>query len=720
MRLTRRSIPACALALAALGACADDALAPTVARAPDAASASARGVLRDGEIERGDTHFSARLITTTEQPGFGTGGDFAAQELVTSVDEVHVEGGYDRSGQLRFGVWFEAAASPTVGSIRAVGDQVSLYDRQDTPLETQVFDAFMASIGMPGGTLLGAFFPSVPPGTDPCAADPYMCGPAAQAIPGAVISTEDVGDLRIVRTELESPQVGALGSSDRVSMVHRYRRVARGASPEHAGGDESWRLEEIVREQRSGPVGAEQRVLMRQRVEYGAWHRNPGQDRAREARAREQGAARAAAPAVASAPALTAPSLNGAEPRSMLARDVTPESSDAILDAVCRPGTLQVQETYAAAEGAPSFLFQHGFCADASTWNGFRTMMRARYQPARIRAFSLTSTQRIDSQVVDLAGRIAEKRAHQYIVIGHSAGGVVGRRLAQSYPQYVEGMVTIGSPNIGSLVAALGPEIVGELLLNAVRSPCFSAPVCDLIFDLFTEQASGRFLSGFAAALAPAVDDLRPGSPFMTQLNSTHETFPRVSVDVNVSNRWAFARMIGDGRTPRQHLESNLRPRGDAWVTNTQKVYVAVGWVRALSAFAIFQMSPFGGGVSCSRAGYSSSWPACTQPGSLSNWYAPWYQSFLTYLLFDISGRVMYLMDRLDATWTYVTTRGARGDGFVHTESQRYPNTPGIFPPLRISIDERLGDSHAGETASPMVLQVMDEAVARIRVRSAQ
>jgi pimeloyl-ACP methyl ester carboxylesterase len=721
MRLSRRSIPACALALAALGACADDALAPTVTRVPDGPAASVRGTLRDGGIERGDTHFSARVTTTTEQPGFGASGDFTAQELVTSVDELHVEGGYDRSGQLRFGVWFESAEqSPTIGSIRAVGDQVSIYDRQDTPFETQVFDAFMASLGMPGGTLIGAFFPSVPPGTDPCAADPNYCGPAAQATPGAVVSTEDVGDLRIVRTELESSALGVQSGGARVSMEHRYRRMGRGAAPANAEAAESWRLEEVVREEWGGAVGAERRVLTRQRMAYGAWHRNPGQDRAREVRAREQAAVRAAepAPAVAAAGSI-APAPDHAEPRSLLARDVTTEStSDAILGAVCRPGTLQVQENLPASVGAPSFLFQHGFCADASTWNGFRAVMRARHQPARIRAFSLTSTDRIDAQVMDLAQRIQEKRPHPYIVVGHSAGGIIGRRLGQAYPDYVEGVVTIGSPNIGSLVADLGPEIVSELLLGAVQAPCFSAPVCDLIAELLLEKLSGRFIAGFAAALAPAVDDLRTGSPFQANLNATAERFPRVSVDVTVPSRWAFARMIGDSRTPRERVERFERPRGDAWVTNTQRLYVAVGWVRALSAFAIFQMSPYGGGVSCSRPGYMSSWPACTTPSSLTNWYAPWYQSFLTYLLFDISGRVLYLMDRLDGTWTYVTTRGAQGDGFVHTASQRYPSTPGSFPPLRISIGLREGDSHAGETASPTVLRAVDDAMAHIRALS--
>lgn len=723
MRLTRRSIPACALALAALGACADEALAPTVTRGPDAATASARGVLRDGGIDRGDSHFSARVITTTEQPAVGSGRDLATRELVRSVDELYVEGGYDRSGQLRFGVWFESAEqSPTIGSIRAVGDQVSLYDRRDTPFETQVFDAFMASIGMPGGTMIGAFFPSAPPGTDPCAADPNYCGPIAQAMPSALMSAEDVGDVRIVRTELEPSARGARGVGGRVSVVQRYRRMARGSAAAQTETGESWRLEEVIREQRSGPAGAEERVVTRQRMEYGTWHRNPGRDRAREARARALAAERAAdpAPAVASTAALAAPTLETQAPRSMLARDVSDASADAILDQVCRPGALQVAETYSANEGAPSFLFQHGFCNDASTWNGFRTMMRSQYQPARIRAFSLASTERIGAQVEALSTRIREKRPQPYIVVGHSAGGIVGRRLGQLHPQSVEGVVTIGSPNVGSFVADLGPELVTELLLSAVEAPCFSAPVCELITSLLTEQVSGRFLSGFAAALAPAVDDLRTGSAFQSQLNATHEPFPRVSVDVTVSNRWAFARMIGDGRTPRDRLQRNERPRGDTWVTNTQRIYVGVAWVRALTTFAIFQMSPFGGGVSCTRAGYSSAWPACTTPSSLTNWYAPWYQSFITYLLFDISGRVLHLMDRLDGTWTYITTRGQAGDGFVHTASQRYPDVPGTYPPLRISIDGYLADSHSGQTASPPVLRAMDQAVADIRTRRLQ
>jgi hypothetical protein len=222
-------------------------------------------------------------------------------------------------------------------------------------------------------------------------------------------------------------------------------------------------------------------------------------------------------------------------------------------------------------------------------------------------------------------------------------------------------------------------------------------------------------------ALAPVLADLRTGSQFQTMLNSTHELFPRVSIAGHILPRWELARMIGDGRSPRGNVVNGRRPAGDALVTDVQRIYGGAQFLRFLSAFVLFQTYAQSGGINCYNPGYNTMWPACTTPSVLGYWNDPWYQEFLMLILYEVSGRVISLMNRLDGTWAYLTTRGLDdSDGFVHAASQRYPTVPGSHPPLRITLTGAKVDSHSGQTASPGVMTAMDDAIHYVSTRAIQ
>lgn len=109
--------------------------------------------------------------------------------------------------------------------------------------------------------------------------------------------------------------------------------------------------------------------------------------------------------------------------------------------------------------------------------------------------------------------------------------------------------------------------------------------------------------------------------------------------------------------------------------------------------------------MDCNRQSVASYWPGCSYAGSLHQWYTAEHQQYLLYLLYDISGRIMALMDRVDGTWNYLVDRKREGsDGLVHQPSQRYPNSPGTYAARRVAIIGRSADAHSGQPKSPAVM----------------
>ena len=699
MKYAPRLLPVGLLSLTALVACTDQLEAPTAALR-SAQPISAQGPLRDTEIDRTDTHFGARVVTTTERND-GEALLSAGDPLLTaSEDEVYIEGGYGRDGRIRFSVYFESAAeSPRVGSTRLVGNDAYMYDRNGGLISMQSLDQAMASMGLPSGDFSQAYFSSTPPTCPPEAAE---CAIYSESVLADATAPDD--DVRVVRVRpLASQPAG--GPTD-VQLEQRFRRVRRATGDE----PEVWRLEDMRRTERaSAPRGARVTSTVT-RVHYRSWDRHEGKERARAA---ARAAREAATPQRRTDRSLSGARANAAESAgaeaSLIARS-TPSADPASLSNLCAKGTAEFDRYRLEVTRGYDVVYQHGFCSDASVAFSFDERLAREVAIQRGRAFSLESTARIETQVADLRSRIASKRATPHLLIGHSQGGLVARRLGQLHPEYVGGVITIGTPHLGSYLAEYGPEAAAEALVDKADRVCFGAILCDFLADIMAEESRNSVLFG-GSDLAPSLQDLRPNSPFLQTLNSTYETFPRVSIDVNIRSRWALARMVGDSRSPQERLLTDKRPRGDDRVTEVEHFYAWTMTLNRVALFTIFTPYLFSQGIDCQQSGYRSFWPGCNNPIDPQN-RPLWYSTLLAFILYEATSAIMDAMNGVDRTWNLLTTKGIdEGDGLIHLASQRYPKTPGTYPPHRVSVKYESADSHSGELKSPGVITATRTAI---------
>lgn len=699
MHYASRIVPVGLLALIA-AACADTLDAPTASRADPEAPLAVAGALRDREIDRGDTHYSATVITTTQVMGDAIGAANVDPGSVASTERTYIEAGYSRDGSIRYGVWLEdAARSPGVGSVRLAQGNLTIYDRRGAVLQSAPFADMMAWAGLPTGSVAGAFLPSTPPLGG-------LCGPmggdclaaSAEALPQG-LQVSDQGDLREI---VFRPDGLAAAGAGMAEVRHRYRRLRQ-----PPGQPEVWRLEETEQRMPLSQDGGVAVMVATSRMEYRVWHRNPGRERARA----EASVARGAPSAASSAAPLAAP----AQPVTMLDR---PAAAGTVaqgfdLGGACRTSgesMLTVREQRGA-----DVLYQHGFCSDASVWPAFDARLEQLVPLRTSRAFNIPSQLPIEDQVTALRGELLSRLPTRLVVVGHSQGGLVARRFGQRFPDLVRGVITIGSPHRGSYLADTGAEVAEQMLRNAMRLDCYAQFVCDLVRELTFEIGNKSPTLGLAD-FVPSVEDLRSDSPFQRMLNSTAEPFPRVSVEAQTPKRWVLFRLLGDRDSPSNRVVQGLRPRGDNRVTDVQKFYSISLWAHRASA-AFLWYKAFQGVRSglCDQPGFDVNWLACTDPNAERNWDSEIIQTTLALITWHATGVSMKLLDRIDDTWDQLTTRRSDdSDGLIHARSQRYPDVPGTHPPLRLSIIGQFADSHAGQTKSPPVVISVVEAIGYI------
>jgi hypothetical protein len=249
---------------------------------------------------------------------------------------------------------------------------------------------------------------------------------------------------------------------------------------------------------------------------------------------------------------------------------------------------------------------------------------------------------------------------------------------------------------------------------------CATDFLCNLIGGIVDQQLRGRLSVAILANGAPSLQDMMPGSPFLTTLNSTPETFARASIETDIGNRWAIARMIGDGRSDPMGLLTDLRPAGDAWVTMAEYTYRTAQTLQMPSLVALFYRDSWGNGVNCAQSGYMAQWMPCTSPvpadgGSLLSWW----QQLLALNTFILTTVIVETMNAIDHAWDHATTRKTNGtDGLIHLSSQRYPDVPGSFAPERYRVQPPSADSHSGQLNSPSTFLRAVDAVRLLSTRN--
>ncbi|HEX8431835.1 MAG TPA: alpha/beta hydrolase, partial [Longimicrobium sp.] len=398
------------------------------------------------------------------------------------MESAYIETGYGSDGQLRFNLYGSGSTNPNLqipGSlVRIIGNLISIHDENGVLTGQYSFHEFMDGAGLPGGDLASGS----PRGTlyNPPGGVDHTCT-GCDVAPPTTMSAGRGGRTRVIRprsnvlqiiTTVEpdgpAPRRGAdRNGSGGMQTTRTFRRrvvpssdSTRGA---HAANPHQWVLESVERtHQQSTPRGA---VTTRTRsaYRYVAAHVNPGRDKKRGEVLDNHAGIQPAAPAA-----------NRNEPASRLAL----ASHDGIN--LCE--TLQNENTarHVAVGGAP-VVYQHGFCSGAGTWSAMRQRVPQTHRVGWEQAYSLNPDAPIESQASDLIGRLISVGVPGSVVVAHSQGGLVARRVGQRRPDLISGLVTIATPHEGALVAANAPSVIANQLRDAAGEYCFGDWMCALV-----------------------------------------------------------------------------------------------------------------------------------------------------------------------------------------------------------------------------------------------
>lgn len=682
----------------ALAGCLDSEI-PSGATAPDSpaqlAVAAAPERLKDPDIDRSDTYFliEATTFTSRSEGESGAGPDAPVGAMYLEGESRTFETGYESDGDLRTNVYRGPSSDPRLpdppGLMRTSGDYVYFYDQYGGLITWGAFNSFLEDVGLPGGTLVygttdGAVCYDCGGGGGGGTREPiYM-----ESVDGSPRVRQTSDDVLEVTVSLPggAATVQAADEGPRNEVVRRYRKRAvqvterDGTPPQTAS---RWLLDFVERVDYL-PGGGKVREATEFR--YVAAHVNPGRERQREERARGAPAQRGSS----APPPPAATSMAAAEPTAGTASITVPNP--------CAQGSVTAARTVDGS-GAP-VVWQHGICSEGGTWNGMRPMIDGTHRILYEQVYSLNSLDSLEGQTIDLEGRVAARGIGGNVVVSHSQGGLIARRLGQRRPDLVSGVITIGTPHQGALIAQNGPDWVADQIASAVGNLCVGGIMCPYLEEVLSLTGSGFLAWGLGQA-APVVIDDRPGSVFINRLNGTHESFRRASIQVSVPVRWALFRVIGDARSPRERLVYGQPLDGRTWVRNTEVLYW-VGWLlRDLAYMIRWRVTDYGYGWSCYQSGYRSYWEPCYDPYNYSyRWWQRSYWFTVASILDFIGSLVVNTLNRIDRVWDYMTTGHAdRTDGFIQYSSQAYPSSPGTHVPRRFTIPWGF-ESHTGETAS--------------------
>jgi pimeloyl-ACP methyl ester carboxylesterase len=300
-------------------------------------------------------------------------------------------------------------------------------------------------------------------------------------------------------------------------------------------------------------------------------------------------------------------------------------------------------------------VYQHGFRSQASVWGTLPSRVNQDFYIGCHRQTELPSISRLATQADLLADSIRALNRGSVLLIGHSAGGLVSRYVAQHSPTLVNGVVTIGTPHQGAKVVNTSRVVMAGVLAIPVS---LASRGCTSMRG-FRCGAAGYmagtipFLVTYGLdAAVPAFVDLQTGSSFVQQLNSTPETFPRAGIQSSPSRIWIEWRLAGDA----------LSSGPDGGRQPAKAAYVALGVTSVCSALG----SILGFNVEAAR---------CAQTAA---------------------GMIV-----LDLAWNAMASGFGKSDGIVTFASQQYPNAQRNVP------IHSGPPSHLGETRSEGTRQAL-------------
>jgi pimeloyl-ACP methyl ester carboxylesterase len=324
----------------------------------------------------------------------------------------------------------------------------------------------------------------------------------------------------------------------------------------------------------------------------------------------------------------------------------------------------QVQPQIQAAAG-PNVLFQHGIFSNRDTW-GQRMVpwLAGDFQFGLIYGYNLHSTNALHDQGTELINDLDSDRVNNFLMIGHSQGGLIARDVARRRSDLARGVITVDTPNAGARIDLTGRVAIADglsKLIDKLAAGCgspFDDPGCFLAY-LTANLSYPAIDFGFDTAI-PSSADLKPGSPYLNSLNGPGENFTRVGIQGNSTKRWLLPRLMGDA-----FCFPDDACGGRALYTYTQIAYASF---RACEVVAILFDDP------------------------------------------DTADVCAYIGDRMDDIDDYwnnlVSASGETSDGIVQGSSQVYSGATANYP-----ISD--ADSHVGATKSDKVRTALSQTLDR-------
>jgi len=333
--------------------------------------------------------------------------------------------------------------------------------------------------------------------------------------------------------------------------------------------------------------------------------------------------------------------------------------------------------------GTQNVLFQHGFKSSGKTWERMTGWLNQDFVFGDVMVPSLDATAPLADQSSQLRTLISQAGGNNYILIGHSQGGLISRSISQYYQSQsqntVQGVITVDTPHQGAAITATLPSAIGNL--GSVGRDLFGWMGCIGPFDN-PGCYSAALIAGGGAIVAQdlldsvgALNDLTPGSSFLTTLNAQPENFQRAAIIGATDQRWLLER-VADTAITSNNPDDAFGERTAAEITELAYDVIGVDFLFHLGDEANWAIYCFVEG------GYEDGDPSC------------WEDPDLPYLSFDL--HILTALDKVDDFYDHlIAPDGYGSDGFVQNTSQVYPGS-GV---TQLVIYD--SDTHVSATKSP-------------------
>jgi pimeloyl-ACP methyl ester carboxylesterase len=349
--------------------------------------------------------------------------------------------------------------------------------------------------------------------------------------------------------------------------------------------------------------------------------------------------------------------------------------------------------------GTQNAAFQYGLFGSNCSWKRMIPWLNDYFVWGNeLAPTNVNTLQTIENQASTLSGDITAAGGSNYILVGHSQGGLVSRYAAQEFQAAnpnqtaVKGVLTVDTPNQGAPLADWGQVTTNALLEEA--GSLWQYVGCSSITDnwfcfLLGILGNGVELAANGLYGSSALGELQPGSGFLTSLNSQTESFQKVAAIGHTSRPWVEVRVADSLFAPLLGI-GDCYPEQWCGERNTAAVY---GYIFD-GVFVTWAISEL----------------LCDFTGD----YIP---CEIAYYLFPI----WVTMAEITAGWNFITTvtpqQAAAGylspfwndeDGIVPAPSQNYPATGGSTA-YQYSVNP--SDSHTGNTKSDLTRNVLEAAL---------